>query len=81
MNIVENKAFNIVLNPKFKSIDKQYAWINKQLKLLFPDYYSFEFSVLKTSVYITMYGQTWENGQLVRYKKHIAYLKSNIEGI
>ena len=51
---IENKAFDIVLNPKFKSIDKQYAWINNQLKLLFPEYYSFEFSVLKNRVTINM---------------------------
>ncbi len=80
MNI-ENKAFDIVLNPKFKSIDKQYAWINKQLRLLFPEYYSFEFSVLKNRVTINMYGQVWKNGQLVRYKKHISSLKSNIVSI
>ena len=77
----ENKAFNIVLNPKFKSIDKQYAWINKQLKLLFPEYYNFEFSINKVSVHINMYGNTWENGQLVHYKKHITSLKSNVIGV
>ena len=76
MNI-EHKAFNIVLNPKFKAVDKQYTWINKQLRLLFPEYYSFEFSVLKNQVTINMYGQVWKRGQLVRYKKHISSLKSN----
>ena len=80
MNI-ENKAFNIVLNPKFKSIDKQYAWINKQLRLLFPEYYSFEFSILRNKVTINMYGQVWKSGQLVRYKKHISSLKSNIVSV
>ena len=78
---IENKAFDIVLNPKFKSIEKQYAWINNQLKLLFPEYYSFEFSVLKNRVTINMYGQVWKNGQLVRYKKHISALKSNIVSV
>ena len=78
---IENKAFNIVLNPKFKSIDKQYVWINKQLRLLFPEYYSFEFSTLRNKVTINMYGQVWKSGQLVRYKKHISSLKSNIGSI
>ena len=80
MNI-EHKAFNIVLNPKFKAVDKQYTWINKQLRLLFPEYYSFEFSVLKNRVTINMYGQVWKSGQLVRYKKYISSLKSNIVSI
>ena len=78
---IENKAFDIVLNPKFKAVDKQYAWINKQLRLLFPEYYSFEFSVLKNRVTINMYGQVWKSGQLVRYKKYISSLKSNIVSI
>ena len=80
MNI-EHKAFNIVLNPKFKAVDKQYAWINKQLRLLFPEYYSFEFCVLKNRVTINMYGHVWKNGQLVRYKKYISSLKSNIVSV
>lgn len=80
MNI-EHKAFNVVLNPKFKAVDKQYTWINKQLRLLFPEYYSFEFCVLKNKVTINMYGQVWKNGQLVRYKKYISSLKSNIVSI
>ena len=78
---IENKAFDIVLNPKFKSIDKQYAWINNQLKLLFPEYYSFEFSVLKNRVTINMYGQVWKNEQLVRYKRRLTSLKSNIVSV
>ena len=80
MNI-ESKAFNIVLNPKFKAIDKQYAWINKQLRLLFPEYYSFEFYVFKNIVTINMYGQVWKNEQLVRYKRRLTSLKSNIGSI
>lgn len=72
------KAFNIVLNPKFKSKDKQYKWINKQLSILFPEYYSFEYSITNTSVSITMFGQTWENRQLVRYTKRLVSLKSKI---
>ena len=78
---IENKAFDIVLNPKFKSIDKQNAWINNQLKLLFHEYYSFEFSVLKNQVTINMYGQVWKNEQLVRYKRRLTSLKSNIVSI
>ena len=78
---IENKAFDIVLNPKFKSIDKQHAWINNQLKLLFPEYYSFEFSVLKNRVTINMYGQVWKNGQLVRYKRRLTSLKSNMVSV
>ena len=73
-----NKAFKIVLNPKFKTLSKQYAWINNQLKLIYPEYYHFEFSTNKTHVTINMFGQTWENGQLLRYKNSITSLKSNI---
>lgn len=72
------KAFQIVLNPKFKNPSKQHGWINKQLRLLYPEYYHFEFSVTNTRVNINMYGQTWENGQLIRYKNSIATLKSNV---
>lgn len=75
---MSHKAFNIVLNPKFKSKDKQYKWINKQLSILFPEYYSFEYSITNNSVSITMFGQTWENRQLVRYSKRLVSLKSKI---
>lgn len=72
------KAFQIVLNPKFKTLAKQHAWINKQLRLLFPEYYHFEFSVTRSNVTINMYRQEWENGQLNRYKKSITSLKSKL---
>lgn len=72
------KAFQIVLNPKFKTLAKKHAWINKQLRLLFPEYYHFEFSVTRSSVHINMFGQVWENGQMNRYKKSITAFKSDL---
>lgn len=76
--MTNKKAFQIVLNPKFKTAAKQYHWINKQLRILFPEYYRFEFSVTRSSVHINMFGQTWENGQLIRYQKSIAAFKSDL---
>lgn len=73
-----NKAFKVVLNPKFKTPSKQHAWINKQLRLIYPEYYHFEFSVNKLSVTINMFGQTWENGEMIRYKNSIVSLKNDI---
>lgn len=73
-----NKASKIVLNPKFKTLSKQYAWVNKQLRLLYPEYYHFEYSVTKTRLTINMFGQKWEKGQLITYKNSITTLKSNI---
>lgn len=50
-----SKAFNIIQNPKFKSLDKQYVWIKKNLYNIIPEADHFEWRNLKHSVELTVF--------------------------
>lgn len=50
-----SKAFNIIQSPKFKSLDKQYVWIKKNLHNIIPEADHFEWRNLKQSVELTVF--------------------------